>query len=70
MIAAPVRPTLLPGRGSGFGVPGEALSGVLIPTSAGPVQVDVLEVSDADLNPLPADPKVLLAARGYAETET
>ena len=28
------------------------VSGVLIPTSAGPVQVDVLEVTDADLHPL------------------
>ena len=31
-------------------------SGVLIPTSAGSVQVDVLEVTDADLSPLPDDP--------------
>lgn len=27
-----------------------------MPTAAGPVQVDVLEVSDADLSPLPDDP--------------
>lgn len=32
------------------------VSGVLVPTSAGPVQVDVLEVTDADLAPLPDDP--------------
>jgi hypothetical protein len=32
------------------------VSGVLIPTAAGPVQVDVLEVTDADLDPLPDDP--------------
>jgi hypothetical protein len=31
-------------------------SGALVPTSAGMVQVDVLEVSDADLEDLPADP--------------
>lgn len=31
-------------------------AGALVPTAAGPVQVDVLEVSDADLSPLPDDP--------------
>jgi hypothetical protein len=31
-------------------------AGVLVLTAAGPVQVDVLEVSDADLSPLPDDP--------------
>jgi hypothetical protein len=28
----------------------------MVPTAAGPVQVDVLEVSDADLSPVPDDP--------------
>src|SRR5438093_12610988 len=32
------------------------VSGVLVPTMAGPVQVDVLEVTDADLAQLPDDP--------------
>ena len=32
------------------------VSGVIVPTSAGPVQVDVLEVTDAELAPLPGDP--------------
>ena len=31
-------------------------AGALVPTAAGPVQVDVLEVSDTDLSPLPEDP--------------
>src|SRR5262249_21768436 len=42
------------------------VSGVLIPTSAGPVQVDVLEVTDADLHPLPADPTDRLHVLSHA----
>jgi len=43
------------------------VSGVLVPTSAGPVQVDVLEVTDADLSSLPDDPTdrlYVLSTRG------
>jgi hypothetical protein len=42
------------------------VSGVLVPTSAGPVQVDVLEVSDADLTPVPDDPTDRLHVLSHA----
>lgn len=42
------------------------VSGVLVPTSAGPVQVDVLEVTDADLSPLPDDPTDRLHVLSHA----
>lgn len=43
-------------------------AGALIPTAAGPVQVDVLEVSDADLSPLPDDPtdRLHVLSHGWA----
>jgi hypothetical protein len=42
------------------------VSGALVPTSAGPVQVDVLEVTDADLTPLPDDPTDRLHVLSHA----
>jgi hypothetical protein len=42
------------------------VSGVLVPTSAGLVQVDVLEVTDADLTPLPDDPTDRLHVLSHA----
>ncbi|MEV8509361.1 hypothetical protein AB0368_31645 [Actinoplanes sp. NPDC051475] len=42
------------------------VSGVLVPTVAGPVQVDVLEVTDADLAPLPDDPTDRLHVLSHA----
>ncbi|MGW5440949.1 prevent-host-death protein [Nocardia asteroides] len=41
-------------------------AGVLIPTVLGDVQVDVLEVSDADLDPLPEDPTGRLHVLSHA----
>jgi hypothetical protein len=41
-------------------------SGALVPTADGPVQVDVLEVSDADLSPLPDDPTDRLHVLAHA----
>ena len=41
-------------------------SGVLVPTPAGPVQVDVLEITDADLDPLPEDPTDRLHVLAHA----
>jgi hypothetical protein len=46
------------------------VSGVLVPTSAGPVQVDVLEVTDADLAPLPDDPTDRLHVLSHAWAAT
>ncbi len=46
------------------------VSGVLVPTSAGPVQVDVLEVTDADLTPLPTDPTDRLHVLSHAWAAT
>lgn len=46
------------------------VSGVLVPTSAGPVQVDVLEVTDADLMPLPDDPTDRLHVLSHAWAAT
>ncbi|MEV4639372.1 hypothetical protein AB0J80_18670 [Actinoplanes sp. NPDC049548] len=42
------------------------VSGALVPTPAGPVQVDVLEVADADLAPLPDDPTDRLHVLSHA----
>jgi hypothetical protein len=42
------------------------VSGVLVPTDAGPVQVDVLEVTDADLAYLPDDPTDRLHVLSHA----
>jgi hypothetical protein len=41
-------------------------SGVLVPTPAGPVQVDVLEVTDADLSHMPDDPTDRLHVLSHA----
>lgn len=41
-------------------------SGVLVPTSSGPVQVDVLEVNDAELTTLPTDPNDRLHVLSHA----
>jgi hypothetical protein len=41
-----------------------------VPTSAGPVQVDVLEVTDADLAPLPDDPTDRLHVLSHAWAAT
>lgn len=41
-------------------------SGALVPTDAGPVQVDVLEVTDTDLSPLPDDPTDRLHVLSHA----
>lgn len=41
-------------------------SGVRVPTPAGPVQVDVLEVSDAELDDLPEDPTDRLHVLSHA----
>jgi hypothetical protein len=41
-------------------------SEALVPTAAGPVQVDVLEVTDADLTPLPDDPTDRLHVLSHA----
>jgi hypothetical protein len=41
-------------------------SGVLVPTTVGPVQVDVLEVTDADLAHLPEDPTDRLHVLAHA----
>ena len=41
-------------------------SGALVPTADGPVQVDVLEVSDADLSQLPDDPTDRLHVLAHA----
>jgi hypothetical protein len=41
-------------------------SGALVPTPAGPVQVDVLEVSDSDLENLPEDPTARLHILAHA----
>lgn len=49
---------------SGAEPDGEA--GVLVPTSAGPVHVDILEVTDADLAPLPDDPTDRLHVLSHA----
>jgi hypothetical protein len=46
------------------------VSGVLIPTSAGRVQVDVLEVTDADLSRLPDDPTDRLHVLSHAWAAT
>ena len=46
------------------------VSGVLVPTSAGPVQVDVLEVTDADLSSLPDDPTDRLHVLSHAWAAT
>lgn len=39
------------------------MSGVLVPTAGGDVQVDVLEVTDAELADLPEDVRVLALSR-------
>ncbi|GIF70619.1 hypothetical protein [Asanoa siamensis] len=41
-------------------------SGVLVPTAAGQVQVDILEVTDADLARLPDDPTDRLHVKSHA----
>lgn len=41
-------------------------AGVLIPTALGEVQVDILEVSDADFDPLPEDPTGRLHVLSHA----
>ena len=41
-------------------------SGVLVPTTSGPVQVDVLEVTDAELERLPVDPTDRLHVLAHA----
>ncbi len=46
------------------------VSGVLVPTTAGPVQVDVLEVTDADLAHLPDDPTDRLHVLSHAWAAT
>jgi len=42
------------------------VSGALVPTPAGPVQVDILEVTDADLDQLPDDPTDRLHVLSHA----
>jgi hypothetical protein len=42
------------------------VSGALVPTADGPVQVDILEVSDADLSQLPDDPTDRLHVLSHA----
>ncbi len=46
------------------------VAGVLIPTPAGPVHVDILEVTDADLAPLPDDPTDRLHVLSHAWAAT
>jgi hypothetical protein len=46
------------------------VSGVLVPTTAGPVQVDVLEVTDDDLAQLPDDPTDRLHVLSHAWAAT
>lgn len=41
-------------------------SGVQLPTALGPVQIDVLQVTDADLDPLPDDPTDRLHVLSHA----
>lgn len=48
------------------GAQSSGVSGVLVPTPAGPVQVDVLEVSDAELAHLPDDPTDRLHVLSHA----
>ena len=42
------------------------MSGALLPTDAGGVQVDILEITDADLTPLPDDPTDRLHVLSHA----
>lgn len=48
------------------GATSSGVSGALVATSAGDVQVDVLEVTDADLDPLPEDPNDRLHVLSHA----
>jgi hypothetical protein len=55
------------------GAEASGVSGALVPTSAGKVQVDVLEVTDAELADLPDDPTDrlhVLSHKGAAATAT
>lgn len=52
------------------GVERSGPAGVLIPTDAGPVQVDVLEVTDANLEQLPEDPTDRLHILSHAWAAT
>ncbi len=48
------------------GAKASGASGALVPTPLGPVQVDVLEVKDAELDPLPDDPTDRLSVLAHA----
>ncbi|MFG2087494.1 MULTISPECIES: hypothetical protein [unclassified Spirillospora] len=48
------------------GAQSQAPAGVLIPTSAGEVRVDILEVAEHELDPLPADPNDRLHVMAHA----
>lgn len=48
------------------GAEASGVSGALVPTTAGPVQVDILEVTDADLAQLPDDPTDRLHVLSHA----